>query len=125
MSETPAIYHTPHGTEEREVFLPEPAIGDPGDETTEKPFVGVNRCWNCGQMYVTDHDHLCRFADTRQGKSFAAGMAPTYEEFAAAVQAFDDGLFPLNMPLPPSLELAWNDVWGQMTMLAARLPRGR
>lgn len=55
----------------------------------------------------------------------AVGMAPTYEELAAAVQAFDHGLFPLNMPLPPSLELAWNDVWGQMTMLAARLPKGR
>lgn len=88
------------------------------EEYQLKPFLRLFHCHSCDQMQVADQAHVCR-------KGTAVGMAPTYEELAAAVQAFDDGLFPLNMPLPPSLALAWNDVWGQMTMLAERLPKGR
>ena len=80
MSEVAATYtaHTPHGTEEREVFLP--AQSDPGDETTGRQSVGVNRCWHCGQMYVADQDHHCRMRGIP-----SPGILPQYDDLAAAI----------------------------------------
>lgn len=81
MNEQPAPYftrppyHTPHGTEEREVFLP--AIGDPGDETTTR--LGytadeVEEVWH-GE-YQLKPGVVAR----------AVGMAPTQAEMAQAIR---------------------------------------
>lgn len=75
-------------------------------------------CWNCGKPVGTG-DHLCRFEDTRQGRSFAVSMAPTAEEMAAAIREFartDCSSFE-GRP-------EWRDARVRLNELAARLPGG-
>lgn len=124
MTETPVTYHT---------------VGDPGDETT--PRLGYTAevgetapeeyapkqrqegiCWNCGKPVGTG-DHLCRFADTRQGRSFSVAMAPTAEELAAAIRRCAE-LRPLYLRSYDDYH-QWRLALDTIDALAARLPKGR
>lgn len=112
-------YHTPHGTEEREVFLPEQ--GDPGDELSDR-----YSCRVCGittgthSPYCAEHADQSPYYTVNQyyANRAAVGIRPALAEWEAAGWAYQAALDREDVG---AMRAADETFWE----LVARLPGGR